>query len=65
LEAVGVPRSFDEVVSALPVCFRLPAGRVAEFVAAETALLTGPISELVTELRGDDGRSWLKDSAAI
>jgi hypothetical protein len=38
-------------------CFRLPAGFLAESVARVTAFLTEPISVLVTESTGDDGRS--------
>jgi len=62
LEAMAAPRSLDEAAPALPFCLRLPAGFVAELVARETALLTGPISELVTELSGEDGRSMADES---
>ena len=47
---------------AVPFCFRFPAGPVAGCVALETASLTEPISELVTELSGDDGRSMADES---
>ena len=60
MEAVAAPWSLDEAATALPVCFFLPA--VADFFPSETALLTGPISELVTELMGDDERSMADDS---
>ena len=63
LEATVGPRSLDEVAPPLPFCcFCLPTGPVPNFFAWETALLTGPISELVTELRGDDGRSMADES---
>jgi hypothetical protein len=42
----GAPRPLDEVVPAMPFCFRLPAEFVAEPVTREPAVLTGPISEL-------------------
>jgi hypothetical protein len=62
MDAMEAPRPFDEVAPATPFCFRLPAGFVAEFVAWETALLRGPINELVTESTGDDGRSMADES---
>src|ERR1700683_2606622 len=61
-EATAAPLPLDEVVPATLFCFRLPAGFVAEFVAWGTALLRGPISELVTESTGDDGRSMADES---
>jgi hypothetical protein len=62
LEAMAAPRPLDEVAPVMPFCFRLPAGLVAESVARETVLLTGPISELVTESTSDDGRSMADES---
>ena len=63
LETTAGPRSLDGAAAASPLFFRLPpAGGVAGCGAREMALLTGPISELVTELRGDDGRSMADES---
>jgi hypothetical protein len=61
LDATAAPRPLDEAAPATPFCFRLPAGFAAEFVGRETALLRGPISELVTESIGD-GRSMADES---
>ena len=55
MAAAAAPPPLDEVAAALVFCLRLAAGLVAGIVAPETALPTGPISELVTELIGDDG----------
>jgi hypothetical protein len=62
LEATAAPRPLDEAAPAMPFCFLLPAGFAAEFVVRETALLRGPISELVTESIGDGGRSMADES---
>jgi len=59
---MAAPRPLDEVAPAMPFCFRLPAGFVAVSVGRETAFLTEPISELVTESIGDDGRSMADES---
>ena len=54
MDAALAARPLDEAAPALPFSFRLLAGFVAEFVSRDTALLTEPIIELVTESTGDD-----------
>src|SRR5215470_18878469 len=65
LDAAVAARPLDEADPVLPFCFRLLAGFVAELVSRDTALLTEPISELVTESTGDDGRSMSDEPRAV